>query len=115
MEKQKREMVCIMCPMGCALTVEKVGDEISVTGNTCNRGVVFAKEEMTCPKRVVTTSVKTSKGVKACKTTIPVPKSLVFEVVKEVEKLRLKDAKFGQVIIKNVLDTGADVVVTANK
>ena len=35
-------------------------------------------------------------------------------VVAEVEKLRLKSAKYGQIIIKNVLDTGADVIVTAN-
>lgn len=112
---EKREMICIMCPLGCALTVTKDGDNITVTGNTCNRGAVFGREEMTCPKRVVTTSVKTEKGVKACKTTTAVPKSMIFDVVNEIERLRLKDAKFGQVIIKNVLNTGADVVVTANK
>jgi len=111
---EKREMICIMCPMGCNLFVETKGDEVLVSGNGCNRGVVFAKEEVSCPKRVLTTSVKTDKGVKACKTTAPIPKSLLFECVKEIEKLHFKNVKFGQIIIKNVLETGVDVIVTAN-
>lgn len=114
-KKEKREMICIMCPMGCTLSVEVNGQDVQVSGNGCNRGVVFAKEEVTCPKRIVTTSVKTEKGVRACKTTAPIPKSLIFDCVKEVEKLRLKSVKFGQIIIKNVLGTGADVIVTANE
>lgn len=110
----ERKMICIMCPMGCELTVSKNDDEISVTGNSCGRGLVFAREEITCPKRIVTTSVKTENGVKSCKTTKPIPKDLMFDCVSEIEKLRLKDAKFGDIIIKNVLDTGADVVITSN-
>ncbi len=111
----ERQMICIMCPMGCNLTVKEQDGQITVTGNGCNRGVVFAKEEISCPKRIVTTSVKTKNGVKSVKTTASIPKSLIFDCVKEIEKLRLKDAKFGQIIIKNVLNTGADVVVTANE
>lgn len=115
MGKDVRELTCIMCPMGCHLTVEKENNEIKVSGNGCNRGVVFAKEEISNPKRIVTTSVKTEHGVKSCKTTTAVPKNMIFDVVKEIEKLRLQKVKFGQVIIKNVLNTGADVVVTANE
>lgn len=110
----KKEMICIMCPLGCNLIVEQIGDQINVTGNSCNRGVAFAKEEVTCPKRIVTTSVKTINGVRACKTTGAVPKNKIFDVIAEIEKLRLKNIKFGQIIIKNVCNTGVDVVVTAN-
>lgn len=111
----KKDLICIMCPMGCALHVEQDGDKLSVTGNGCNRGVVFAQEELTNPMRIVTTSVKTSEGVKSCRTSKPIPKNLVFDCVREVEKLRLDKVEFGQVIIHNVLGTDADVVVTANK
>lgn len=112
--KEKREMICIMCPMGCNLTVEKEGKEIKVSGNGCIRGASFAKEELSSPKRIVTTSVKTAQGVKSCKTTSPIPKDKIFDVMKEVEKLRLEKVTFGQVIIKNILGTGADIIVTAN-
>lgn len=112
---EKRNLTCIMCPLGCQLTVTIDGDNISVTGNNCKRGEIFGKEEVTCPMRIVTSSVKTEKGVRACKTTKPVPKSMIFDVMKEIEKLRLKSAKFGEVVIKNVLNTGADIIITANE
>ena len=112
---EKRNLTCIICPLGCQLTVTIDGDNISVTGNNCKRGEIFGKEEVTCPMRIVTSSVKTEKGVRACKTTKPVPKSMIFDVMKEIEKLRLKSAKFGEVVIKNVLNTGADIVITANE
>lgn len=112
---EKRNLTCIMCPLGCQLTVTIDGDNITITGNNCKRGEVFGKEEVTCPMRIVTSSVKTEKGVRACKTTKPVPKSMIFDVMKEIEKLRLKSAKFGEVVIKNVLNTGADIVITANE
>ncbi len=112
---EKRNLTCIMCPLGCQLTVLKDGDNITVTGNNCKRGEIFGKEEVTCPMRIVTSSVKTEKGVRACKTSKPVPKSMIFEVMKEIEKLRLKSVKFGEVVIKNVLNTGADIVITANE
>ncbi len=111
---EEKKLVCIMCPMGCELTVKEKDGELQVSGNTCMRGVTFAKEEVTNPKRVVTTLVKTANGVKSCKTTKPIPKGLMFECVKEIEKLKLGKVEFGQVIIKNVLGTDADIVVTSN-
>ena len=100
--------------MGCHLTVKQEGTNVEIKGNGCIRGANFAKEEISCPKRVLTTLVKTQQGVKSCKTTTTVPKDLIFDCVKEIEKLRLKKVKFGQVIIKNILGTGADVVITSN-
>ncbi len=113
MEEEKK-MICIMCPMGCELTVKKTENDVQVSGNTCMRGVTFAKEEISNPKRVVTTLVKTANGVKSCKTTKPIPKELMFDCVKEIEKLKLDKVEFGQVLIKQVLGTDADVIVTSN-
>ena len=39
-----RELTCIGCPMGCPLIVTmEAGEVISVTGNTCKRGDVYAR------------------------------------------------------------------------
>ena len=108
-------MTCIMCPMGCQLVVEKNKKEILVTGNSCIRGEQYAKEEVTAPKRIVTALVKTKVGVLPVKTTKAVPKELIFKVVEEINKLFLNKGKMGDVIIKNVLNTGSDVVITGNK
>ena len=108
------KLTCIMCPMGCELNVSKKGKDIVVTGNTCVRGESYGKEELTEPKRVLTGLVKTKMGVVSVKTTKPIPKQMLFDVNAELGKVQLNSARFGQVIIKNVLNTGADIVVTSN-
>ena len=54
----KRELTCIGCPLGCQLTVTINGDDITVEGNTCKRGAIYAKKEVTAPTRIVTSSVQ---------------------------------------------------------
>ena len=49
-----KELTCIVCPVGCQLSVEESGENLSVMGNKCQRGVVYAREEIRTPKRVVT-------------------------------------------------------------
>ena len=106
-------LTCIMCPMGCSLVVQKdKSGVLRVTGNNCIRGENFAKEEVTLPKRVVTSLVKTSSGIASVKTTKPVPKVLIKKVVAEIERLRPIKVKMHEVLIENVLNTGADVIVT---
>ena len=102
--------------MGCSLEIEKNGKELLVSGNNCARGEVYAKEELTAPKRIVTTLVKLKDGgVLPVKTSRPVPKSMMFYIVAEVGKRVLNKGKIGDVVISNVLNTGADVVITGNK
>ena len=60
---EKRELTCIGCPMGCALTVELDGGAVvSVRGNTCPRGDAYARKEVTAPTRIVTTTVRVTGG-----------------------------------------------------
>lgn len=108
------ELTCIMCPMGCRLTCTQKDGEIIVTGNNCNRGETFAKDELTNPKRIVTALVKTSKGVASIKTTKPVDKKLINTVMAELDKVYVKNPNFGDVIIKNICNSGADIVITKN-
>lgn len=77
--------ICIMCPMGCPLDINKVGDKIVVTGNTCKRGEIYGTQEFTAPKRVVTSLVRlTSGGVVSVKTDGLVLKTLIPEVLSEI-------------------------------
>ena len=63
---------CTICPSECLLTVEverdadgAVAEVRSVTGNRCPRGDKFAHQELTCPMRVLTTTVAVSGGDEA--------------------------------------------------
>ncbi|MDD7457420.1 MAG: DUF1667 domain-containing protein [Clostridia bacterium] len=112
-----KNITCINCPMGCPLTVEINGDDIKVSGNTCKRGDVYGKQEVTSPKRVVTSLVRIKDGaVVSCKTNAAIDKAMIFKVLDELRKVEVTlPVKIGDVIIENVLGTGADIVATCNK
>ena len=60
---EKRELICIGCPMGCPLTVQlEDGEILSITGQTCKRGEVYARNEVTNPTRIVTSTVMVEGG-----------------------------------------------------
>ena len=45
---EERRLTCIGCPMGCPLVVTMDGGEVvSVTGNTCKRGEIYGRKEVT--------------------------------------------------------------------
>lgn len=105
-------LICIMCPMGCNLKVEKNKNGLVVSGNNCIRGQQFATEEISAPKRIVTSLIQTDKGITSVKTSCPIPKKMIFKVMKEIDKIHVHSAKIGDVVAKNVLGTGADIIVT---
>ncbi len=110
-----REMTCIVCPKGCRLTVGLDGKKVlSVTGNECKRGVSYAITECTAPMRTVTTTAATTTGgVLPVKTSKPIPKELMFDCMREINKLKIPPTtKLGDVLIKNILGTDSDIVAT---
>lgn len=113
----ERILTCIVCPRGCALSVElgDGGEVLSVKGNACKRGVVYAENECTHPMRTVTSTVKLEDGrLIAVKTSQTVPKEMVFAVMNEINKVRAgSSVRIGEVIIKGVCGLAADIVATS--
>ncbi len=112
-----RELTCIVCPKGCGLKVELDGNTVtSVTGFTCPRGKQYAIDECTHPMRTITSTVRAENGeVVPVKTSTSVPKELIFDCMREINRATLKlPAKIGDTVIPNILGTGADIIVTAN-
>ena len=113
----KRELTCIVCPIGCQLSVTlENGIVTEVVGNTCPRGKQYAIDECTHPVRTITTTAPTNDGgVIPVKTSQPIPKELMFECMKEINGAVVTlPAKIGDIVIENLLGTGANVIVTAN-
>ena len=113
------ELTCIGCPMGCPLTVRmENGAVVSVTGNTCPRGDAYARKEVTAPTRIVTTTVRVRGGTLAmvsCKTRSDIPKGKIFDVVRALKDVEVPaPVTIGQVLVKNVADTGVDIIATKN-
>ncbi|MBQ6021475.1 MAG: DUF1667 domain-containing protein [Clostridia bacterium] len=115
----KRDLICVACPLGCPITVEYEGTEVfSVTGNTCKRGDAYARTEVVNPTRSLATSVKVNGGVHPVvpvRSSQPVPKSMMFDCMKVINAASVDaPVRIGQVIIPNILDTGADIIATNN-
>ncbi|MDD3999451.1 MAG: DUF1667 domain-containing protein [Bacilli bacterium] len=111
-----REMICIVCPIGCRLMVEEKDGKIIVSGNQCKRGEKYAIEEVTAPRRPVTSIVPIKGGnvkMVSVKTSDSIPKELIFAALETLKGLVLEaPIKVGDIIVENVLNTGVDFIST---
>lgn len=114
-----KDLICIVCPVGCRLTVEK--DDTAekgyvITGNTCKRGVNYAIEEMTHPTRMVPTTVKIEEAFLnrlPVRTDKPIDKNLIFEAMTIINQYSCKaPVKMGDILIENILGTGVNIIAT---
>ncbi|MBR1762997.1 MAG: DUF1667 domain-containing protein [Eubacterium sp.] len=112
-----KELICITCPRGCHLKVDEENG-YEVTGNACPRGKVYGYNEVTNPKRVVTSTVKTtSEEYPRCpvKTNGAIPKGKMFEAMKMLDNIVLKTPiNEGDVVIENLFETGVSFVACKN-
>lgn len=113
----KKEIICTVCPRGCAVTVEGSGNEIkSIEGYSCKRGMEFAKSEFTNPVRILTTLVKID-GVEndllPVRSDKPIPKIAIFDCMKVIKDAKVKmPIKRYDVVIEDICGTGANIVAT---
>jgi len=96
----EKEMICIVCPVGCHISVNT--ETYEVKGNACPRGVTSTVKiknalDHRCP-------VKTERAI---------PKELNFKLMEELKKVELTaPVKRGDIVLKNIFNTGVNVVVT---
>ena len=113
--KEDYDFLCTVCPKGCGLRAEKSESEVAVFGHCCPRGKEYALSELEEPMRDLTTTLEIGGGTlkrAVVKTSRPIPKNCIFDVIKEIKKIKLeKDPKSNDVLISDVLGTGADIMV----
>lgn len=114
---------CTTCPSECLLTVEvkrgadgAAAEVYSVAGNSCPRGDKFAHQELTCPMRVLTTTVAVSGGDEALlpvRTAEAIPLALHAQAMDLIRSL-VVDApvRMGDAILPNLLDTDINLVAS---
>ena len=108
---ETRELICINCPLGCALTVTLENGEVTrVTGNTCPRGEAYARKECTNPTlrveggRLPVVSVKTASDI---------PKGKITDCVRALKNVKVKaPVHIGDVILENAAGTGVNIIAT---
>lgn len=111
----KKNFVCIECPRGCELTAETTEKGVSVTGNFCPRGKKYAEAEMTCPRRIVTSTVRAAHGMIPVKTDGEVRKEKIFDVMARIRALRIgRDVKKGEVLAADIDGEGTPLIATGS-
>ena len=110
-----KELTCIICPRGCHLTID---DNNNVSGNFCPRGKEYAISELTNPVRTITSSIRVTNRedtLVSVKTSGPIPKGKIFDVMKEIDKLGVEaPTEIGQIAKKDILGLGVDIIITKN-
>lgn len=114
---ENKTFTCVSCPMGCLLEVSftESGEVESVSGNTCNRGIEYAKQEAVDPKRNISAVVMVEGALEplSVKTAEPISKDKIFDVMEEVRKLQLHTPiQQNEVLIENAANTGVSIVAT---
>ena len=111
----KKTLTCIECPVGCLVTVEVEGEKIlSVVGNACPRGKAYAETEVICPRRIVTSTVRSVEGkIIPVKTDRGVKKSEIFSVMERIKNTHpTLPVRIGEVLQKEIAE-GCNLIATA--
>jgi len=116
---EKIDMVCIVCPIGCNMTISEDTSEKSgfkVVGNKCSRGKNYAVKEMKKPTRMLTTTVTISHAFISrmpVKSSAPLPKELLGQAMAIINRVEVKAPVIaGEIIITNILGTGIDILAS---
>ncbi len=113
----KKTLICIGCPLGCMITASlETGIVTEVTGHSCKNGEKYTRKELTNPTRTVTSIVKVTGGdstMLSVKTKEDIPKEKIKACIAALKDLQLQaPIEIGEIILKNVADTGIDIVAT---
>jgi CxxC motif-containing protein len=108
-------ITCILCPIGCEIRINKK-ELIIIDGAKCEKGIEYSKNEVLNPKRILTTSILVKNGILpllSVKTSKPIPKEKIFKILEIIKRTSVNaPVEIGEIIIKNILDTGSDIIAT---
>ena len=121
------EFLCVVCPSGCVIDAEfESGNEgdgrklrlKAITGNLCERGEDWVRQEIENPMRTIAGSVLVKNGdfiTASVRTTRPIPLARVMDVMGEI-RAQNPEAPLciGQVLISNPCGLDTDIIVTRN-
>jgi len=111
-----QQIICVACPKGCRLQLNRDGEEILVSNQGCKRGIEYAIGEVKNPRRMVATTVRIRGArhpVLPVYTSAPFPKARIFELLETLRKIQVQaPVKEGQVILENACNSGISILAS---
>ena len=118
-EERKKEIICILCPLGCRGTVnlDEKGKVGQAENYRCKKGREHAMIEGSTPMRVLTGTVlvdSTRRILLPVRTDRPVPRDILMECARLLCRIKLKaPVEIGEIIVPDIMGSGASVVSSA--
>ena len=114
---QVREFVCVTCPVGCTIQAKiEDGQLVEAEGQGCKRGVAFVREELTAPRRMITTTIQVKGGqlpLVPVRSSMPVPKDKLLAIADVLRSIELRAPVVEhQIVMQDVLGTGVDIITS---
>lgn len=107
------KLICVTCPKGCTLEVNREGETILKVEAGCKRGQEYARQELTDPRRMVASSVRIQGGLHPLMpvyTSAPFPKPRIPELLKLLREVQVQaPVQMDEVIVGDALGTGIDI------
>lgn len=108
---ESKSLICVNCPMGCLVTVTlENGVILSVQGNTCPKGEIYARSECIDPMRILTSTIRIENAPLRVLPVISekeIPLRKVFEAMEQIKTLSVKaPIHCGQVLCEDLAHTG---------
>jgi len=96
------------------LTINDSGKITGIANHQCKRGREYAEQEYKSPQRVLTATVRTDGSIRPLlpvRTNKAIPKDMLIDCMSVLADVRVKPVlTIGEVIIQNIIGTGANVV-----
>jgi len=118
----RKELICVICPNGCRLQADiREGEQpevADVTGNLCDKGPEWARQEIINPMRTIASNVLVDGGdfpMVSVKTDFPISLKKIFDVMNEIRLRRVQaPVNIGDVIIEDVAGLPCNIIATRN-
>ena len=112
----KKEIICIVCPNSCRLTVSEQNGEIIVSGHECRRGLEHGISEYRDPRRMLTSTVAIDGGTLPrlpVISTAEIPRDKLRGCLEALYMVRVRaPVKGGDLIVEDICGTGVDIVAS---
>jgi CxxC motif-containing protein len=110
-----RDIICTVCPKGCAARGWEEEGQIRVKGEGCKKGKPYIEQEYRDPRRILTTTVLTESHRfrrLPVRTSAPIPKGDLFKTMARLSEVRVSPpVKIGQVILADI-SRGVDLIAS---
>ena len=115
----KKELICISCTTGCHLTAEHAANgQWLISGNRCPRGEVYAINELTDPRRVVTATVASNSEYLPripVRTDKALPKRYSAPLLNRLYAMKVKvPVKSGEILLADVENSQINVIFSCD-